>query len=160
MRLFIARLLNCREISIARIYANGYTSGASAPAPTPTPAKKSNEDLATEVIRGLWGNGQERKSRLEAAGYNYYAVRQIVNDRLALARRGVYVGARSFLLDACRGLTLESTHRSYTHNLVGFRALFSVFLRLSTTEKKSPRKTRKKLKVRLNTDTCEDPDAI
>lgn len=87
MRLFTARLLNCREISIARIYANGYTSGASAPAPTPTPAKKSNEDLATEVIRGLWGNGQERKSHLEAAGYNYYAVRQIVNDRLALARR-------------------------------------------------------------------------
>ena len=54
MRFFTARLLKCREISIARIYANGYTSGAPAPAPTPTPAKKSNEDLATEVVRGLW----------------------------------------------------------------------------------------------------------
>lgn len=129
MRLFIARLLNCREISIARIYANGYTSGASAPAPTPTPAKKSNGDLATEVIRGLWGNGQERKSRLEAAGYNYYAVQQIVNDRLALARRGVYVGARSFLLDACRGLALESTNRSFTCDLVSSRALFRRYFR-------------------------------
>ena len=66
-------------------YAN--PSGAPAPAPAPSPAKKSNEDLATEVIRGLWGNGQERKNRLEAAGYNYYAVQQIVNDRLAPARR-------------------------------------------------------------------------
>lgn len=66
-------------------YAN--PSGAPAPAPAPSLAKKSNEDLATEVIRGLWGNGQERKNRLEAAGYNYYAVQQIVNDRLAPARR-------------------------------------------------------------------------
>ena len=65
MRLFAARLLKCREISIARIYANGYTSSAPAPAPTTISAKKSNEDLATKVIRGLWGNGQERKNRLE-----------------------------------------------------------------------------------------------
>ena len=33
------------------------------------------------------GGGQERKNRLEAAGYNYYAVQPIVNDRLAPARR-------------------------------------------------------------------------
>ena len=55
-------------------------------APTLAPTKKSNEDLATEVICDLWGNGQERKNRLEAAGYNYYAVQQIVNDHLASAR--------------------------------------------------------------------------
>lgn len=44
--------------------------------------KKTNEELATEVINGLWGNGSERKSRLESAGYNYDSIQSIVNARL------------------------------------------------------------------------------
>ena len=44
---------------------------------------KSNEELATEVIRGDWGNGQDRKNRLTAAGYDYGAIQNIVNQRLA-----------------------------------------------------------------------------
>lgn len=52
------------------------------PSPAPAPAKKSNEELATEVIRGDWGNGQDRKNRLTAAGYDYNAVQNIVNQRL------------------------------------------------------------------------------
>lgn len=44
--------------------------------------KKSNEELATEVIRGDWGNGQVRKDRLTNAGYNYSEVQAIVNARL------------------------------------------------------------------------------
>jgi len=43
---------------------------------------KTNEELADEVIKGLWGNGKERKDRLTAAGYDYYAVQKIVNERL------------------------------------------------------------------------------
>ena len=43
------------------------------------PAKKSNEDIAREVIAGKWGNGQERKDRLTAAGYDYNAVQAVVN---------------------------------------------------------------------------------
>ena len=35
--------------------------------------KKSNENIATEVIRGDWGNGQERKDRLASAGYDSVA---------------------------------------------------------------------------------------
>ena len=45
--------------------------------------KKTNEELATEVIRGDWGNGQERKDRLTNAGYDYSAVQSIVNSRLS-----------------------------------------------------------------------------
>lgn len=45
-------------------------------------AKKTNEELADEVIQGLWGNGKERKDRLTEAGYDYYAVQAIVNKRL------------------------------------------------------------------------------
>ena len=43
---------------------------------------KTNEDLATEVIQGLWGNGQDRKNRLTKAGYNYNEIQKIVNERL------------------------------------------------------------------------------
>jgi len=44
---------------------------------------KSNEELASEVIKGLWGNGAERKQRLTDAGYNYSAIQKIVNERLS-----------------------------------------------------------------------------
>jgi|GEM_PF-903806 len=48
----------------------------------PLTGKKSNEDIAREVIRGDWGNGDERKKRLSAAGYDYAAVQKIVNRML------------------------------------------------------------------------------
>lgn len=46
------------------------------------PKAKSNNDVAREVISGLWGNGAERKERLTAAGYDYKTVQQIVNKIL------------------------------------------------------------------------------
>ena len=44
---------------------------------------KSIDTLAREVIRGDWGNGAERKQRLSAAGYDYTAVQQRVNELLS-----------------------------------------------------------------------------
>ena len=52
------------------------------PTPTPKPSK-SVDELAQEVIAGLWGNQPERQQRLEAAGYDYYAVQARVNEILA-----------------------------------------------------------------------------
>lgn len=49
------------------------------PAQPATPAKKSNDEIAKEVMAGKWGNGSDRKARLEAAGYDYTAVQNIVN---------------------------------------------------------------------------------
>lgn len=45
--------------------------------------KKSNETIANEVIRGDWGNGQDRKNKLQAAGYDYNAIQAIVNRKLS-----------------------------------------------------------------------------
>lgn len=42
--------------------------------------KKSVEEIALEVIAGLWGNGSERKCRLEKAGYDYFEVQKKVNE--------------------------------------------------------------------------------
>lgn len=40
------------------------------------------DTLAKEVIRGDWGNGKDRKNRLERAGYDYNAVQRRVNELL------------------------------------------------------------------------------
>ena len=45
--------------------------------------EKTNEDIAAEVILGLWGNGPERKQRLEEEGYDYDAIQEIVNNKLS-----------------------------------------------------------------------------
>lgn len=44
--------------------------------------KKSVDAIAREVIRGDWGNGDERKKKLTAAGYDYSAVQKKVNELL------------------------------------------------------------------------------
>ena len=41
--------------------------------------KKSNKTIAKEVLAGKWGNNPERKKKLIAAGYDYEAIRKIVN---------------------------------------------------------------------------------
>lgn len=65
---------------------NGYGKGTPSPAPQPQPSRKSNEELANEVIAGKWGNGEDRKNRLTQAGYNYDAVQSIVNQKLGVNR--------------------------------------------------------------------------
>lgn len=41
--------------------------------------KKSVDEIAKEVLAGKWGNGDDRKNRLIAAGYDYNAVQARVN---------------------------------------------------------------------------------
>lgn len=53
------------------------------PTPKPAPTKKTNEQIADEVIAGKWSNGADRKARLEQAGYNYNTIQGIVNNKLA-----------------------------------------------------------------------------
>ena len=46
------------------------------------PTKKSNEEIAKEVLDGKWGNGAERKNALTKAGYNASEVQAKVNELL------------------------------------------------------------------------------
>lgn len=50
--------------------------------PAPKPIFKPVSDLAEEVLDGKWGNGDDRKNRLTAAGYDYNAVQEAVNKKL------------------------------------------------------------------------------
>lgn len=45
--------------------------------------KKSNEEIAKEVIDGKWGNNPKRKNDLIKAGYDYNTIQAIVNKKSA-----------------------------------------------------------------------------
>ena len=45
-----------------------------------TTTKKTNEELAFEVIDGKWGNGLARRNALTKAGYDYKTIQKIVNE--------------------------------------------------------------------------------
>ncbi len=64
---------------------NGYAKGSS----TSAPVKKSNEEIASEVIAGKWGNGAERQKLLSQAGYDNSTVQSIVNKKLSPSRKSV-----------------------------------------------------------------------
>lgn len=47
-----------------------------------TTTLKTNEEIADEVILGLWGNGDERIKRLEEAGYNVQEIQKLVQEKM------------------------------------------------------------------------------
>lgn len=63
---------------------NELLGGGSKPTPT-----KSVSEVAREVINGQWGNGSDRKNKLEAAGYDYNAVQKEVNKQLGGSSKSV-----------------------------------------------------------------------
>lgn len=50
----------------------------------PQPQLKSIDEVAKEVIRGEWGNGEDRKARLTQAGYDYNVIHARANEMLRL----------------------------------------------------------------------------
>ena len=78
--------LNCSILTPEqwRAYAKGGRDGSS-PAPTPPPARKTDDQIADEVLAGAWGNGEDRKNRLSAAGYDPTTIQGIVNTKLNVA---------------------------------------------------------------------------
>ena len=63
-------------------YKDSYRVGGDSSSPIPSNLGKSIDQLAQEVINGLWSNGDDRKNRLQAAGYDYNAVQDKVNQTL------------------------------------------------------------------------------
>ena len=84
--------LNGCNMTVHRDYANKSCPGAylyermgdiankvNANLGTTTTPTKSITDIANEVIKGIWGNGVDRKNRLTKAGYDYSKVQSEVN---------------------------------------------------------------------------------
>lgn len=62
------------------------SSGGSGSATKPA-EKKTVAQIADEVIAGKWGNGDDRKKKLTAAGYNYDEVQKAVNAKLGTTKK-------------------------------------------------------------------------
>jgi hypothetical protein len=63
------------------IWANGST--ASAPAAPAASSKTVNDQVVADVLKGVYGSGNDRVARLQAAGYNPAEVQAAVNARVA-----------------------------------------------------------------------------
>lgn len=63
------------------IWANG--SIASAPAAPAANSKAVNDQVVADVLKGVYGSGNDRVTRLQAAGYNPAEVQAAVNARVA-----------------------------------------------------------------------------
>lgn len=68
---------------------SGASSSVTPAASTPAPKKKSSgkqpyshDQVAQEVVDGKWGNGADRRKRLEDAGFNFNSVQRRVNALL------------------------------------------------------------------------------
>lgn len=70
-------LAQLRKVSSAGF--PGFVTSCDAPAASEL---KSTDEVAREVIAGKWGNGKERKTKLQAAGYNYETIQARVNELL------------------------------------------------------------------------------
>lgn len=73
-----------RVLNINGIYIRGFvTPKYRAMATGKGESKKSINEIAKEVIAGKWGNGEDRKTKLTKAGYDYNAVQKRVNELMA-----------------------------------------------------------------------------
>ena len=55
---------------------------------------KDNYTVAVEVIAGLYGNGEERKQKLQELGYNFKEIQNIVNTLVYGGMTGSEAAAR------------------------------------------------------------------
>ena len=72
-----------RNLSVNGRYIRGFItpkfSSAASTTPSSSGGGKSVAEVAKEVVAGVWGNGDARKTALENAGYDYSAVQAAVN---------------------------------------------------------------------------------
>lgn len=82
-----------------------------------TPVKKTNEEIAEEVIAGNWGNGNDRKKKLTEAGYDYDVIQKIVNTKLKPAEEYYVIQ---------KGDTLTAIARKYGTTINKLKALNNI----------------------------------
>lgn len=67
---------------LKKVKAAGFDAFVTTKAGEVVSTKKSNKEIAEEVIRGEWGNGAERTKRLTIAGYDPEIVQAYVNEMM------------------------------------------------------------------------------
>lgn len=103
---------------------NGYAKGSATGSTPAAPTKKSVDEIASEVIAGKWGNGDDRRNRLTTAGYNYSAVQSKVNEKLGATAKqsAVYYTVK-------RGDTLSAIASKYGTSVSAIQKLNSSLIK-------------------------------
>lgn len=70
------------QVKLRKALENNVSIAGSSIAANSGDSDKEVDELAHQVIRGDWGNGDDRKQRLTAAGHDYYKVQNRVNQIL------------------------------------------------------------------------------
>lgn len=94
-------------------FATGASTGGSS-STTPN-VKLSNEEMATKVIAGEYGVQPERQKRIEAEGYNYEAIRAIVNQRMGVTSTAYYpkyTGSSVSIVDALKAVGVDNSYNN------------------------------------------------
>ena len=88
------------------------------------PTKKSVDEIASEVIAGKLGNGDDRRNRLTTAGYNYSAVQSKVNEKL-----GATANQSAVYYTVKRGDTLSAIASKYGTSVSAIQKLNSSLMK-------------------------------
>lgn len=84
----------------------------------PRKRKKSIKTIVQEVLLGKWGNGDERKARLEAAGYDYKAVQKAINEQQAKKTESKPQEVKKEFYTVKSGDTLSGIAKKYNTTVV------------------------------------------
>lgn len=113
------KFLECFDIPVVNKVEAPVEAPVETPVATPKPVVKSVTEIAKEVVAGKWGNGADRKKRLEAAGYNYSEIQNAVNALCGKSTPKVnyyprYSGTSGSIVTALKSLGITSTfaHRT------------------------------------------------
>lgn len=91
---------------------------------------KTIEQIANEVIDGVWGNGVERKSRLKKAGYDYAKVQAIVNKIQGVTPKTIKELANEVLCGLWGdGIARKNKLESYGYDYTKVQAKVNTMLR-------------------------------
>ena len=83
-------------------YLSDYDQGGEIPL-------KTVDQIVDEVLAGSWGNDEERKRRLEEAGYDYDVIQEAVNKRLEASDPDDYADPDQGIIAAQRWLQTKQT---------------------------------------------------
>ena len=86
---------------------NIWNGTASAPAAPAASSKTVNDQVVADVLRGVYGSGNDRVARLQAAGYNPAEVQAAVNARVAAQAPRVVAPRQNYAADSTGGYVVR-----------------------------------------------------
>ena len=86
---------------------NIWNGSTSTPAPQANNSKTVNDQVVADVLRGVYGSGNDRVARLQAAGYNPAEVQAAVNSRVAAQVPRVVAPRQNYAANSMSGYVVR-----------------------------------------------------